>query len=437
MLGDKALNRPLSAAPPTCDVLVVGAGPAGSACARALALAGRHVVLVDAQAFPRDKVCGDALVPDAHAALRRLGLHARVMARALPVTTARCVAPMGHFVDVQGEMAVLPRRELDAELCRAAIEAGAVMIAPARFEQPLRDATGRASGAVLSDGRNTYTLAARWLVLATGAAPAALLASGLCTRRIPSGLAVRAYVRHPALAQELPQLRFGWHRRLSGGYGWIFPGPGGVFNVGVGLLDNYADLPRSRWRKHPKRRSGANLREMFADFQAVDPVAQRLMREGELLSELKGAPFRCDLEGAHWSSAGILVAGEAAGTTYSFTGEGIGKAMETGLAAADSLLAHDHDGGNAATRLTAGAVSAASDAAVQQAYRHALQALLPRYASYRQAGSFNRHPWLANLVIWRARSSPRIQAKLSDVLNEQRIPGSWLTLRALRNIIKP
>ena len=88
-------NQPLAALPSRCEVLVVGAGPAGSACARLLAHAGRDVVLVDAQAFPRDKVCGDGLVPDTHAALRRLGMHERVMALAQRAKAAQCVAPSG------------------------------------------------------------------------------------------------------------------------------------------------------------------------------------------------------------------------------------------------------------------------------------------------------------------------------------------------------
>ena len=64
------------------DVLVVGAGPAGSACAQALARAGMSVQLVDQHTFPRDKVCGDGLIPDAHAALKRLGVYEQVMAQA-------------------------------------------------------------------------------------------------------------------------------------------------------------------------------------------------------------------------------------------------------------------------------------------------------------------------------------------------------------------
>jgi len=91
--------------PASCDVLVVGAGPAGSACAQLLARAGVHTVLVDAQAFPRDKVCGDGLIPDAHAALQRLGVHDEVMAHAQRVRHVACVGPRGGRIDVPGRLA--------------------------------------------------------------------------------------------------------------------------------------------------------------------------------------------------------------------------------------------------------------------------------------------------------------------------------------------
>ena len=64
----------MSTLPSSCDVLVIGAGPAGSACAQVLAQDGLNVLLADQHAFPRDKVCGDGLIPDAHHALRKLGV---------------------------------------------------------------------------------------------------------------------------------------------------------------------------------------------------------------------------------------------------------------------------------------------------------------------------------------------------------------------------
>jgi flavin-dependent dehydrogenase len=347
------------------------------------------------------------------------------MGLAQQVTAARCVAPNGNFVDVTGELAVLSRRELDAVLCRAAVQAGAEMVAPVRFVAPVIDAAGRVCGATLSDGTLTREIGADWTVLATGALPTALLAAGLCRRRSPSGMALRAHVHHAGMAHELSEMRFVWHRQLQGGYGWIFPGPGGVFNLGVGLLDSREQPTES---SRTWRRKGPNLREMFDIFLSIDPMAARLMREGRVMSELKGAPLRCDLAGADWSRPGLLVTGEAAGATYSFTGEGIGKAMETAMAAADALLAH------------AGAAAAGqppSDAAVAADYRLRLRALLPRFQTYRQAASFNRLPWLVSLIIWRARHSPRLKAKFSDILNERRLPGSLLTWRGFRNMLRP
>lgn len=406
-------NHPLDAAPESCDVLVIGAGPAGSACARVLAQAGRDVLLVDAQAFPRDKVCGDGLVPDTHAALRRLGMHERVMQRAQPVRAAWCVAPSGQAIEVPGELAVLPRRELDSLLCEAAVEAGARMVAPARFLAPIRDGDGRVRGARLAHAGQTREIHCRWLVLATGAVPAATLAAGLCERQTPSAMALRTYVRHPAMLQEIPNLRFVWHRRMQGGYGWIFPAPDGVFNIGVGVLDSHPTRPGAR----SGQRKAGNLRTLFDDFLAVDPLARRLVDEGERLGELKGAPLRCDLDGAQLHAPGVLVTGEAAGATYAFTGEGIGKALETGIAAAESLL------------------SKATDDAIRADYTQRLAGLRPRFEMYRKAASFNRHPWLLSLVVWRARRSERIMARLSDILNERRMPGSLLSWRGLRSML--
>ena len=110
--------------PIRCDVLVVGAGPAGSACAQWLARAGRDVLLVDQHDFPRDKVCGDGLIPDAHRALARVGVLEEVMALAQRVRHVGCVGPRGGRIDVPGSLSVLPRRELDHVIQRAPARAG-------------------------------------------------------------------------------------------------------------------------------------------------------------------------------------------------------------------------------------------------------------------------------------------------------------------------
>src|SRR5471030_2815338 len=123
--------------PSRCDVLVVGAGPAGAACAQWLARAGIAVALVDQHDFPRDKVCGDGLIPDAMHALRRLGVFEEVMAAARPAQHVACIASRGGRVDVPGNVAVLQRRVLDDIVCRAAVRAGASLHTPWRFDAPL------------------------------------------------------------------------------------------------------------------------------------------------------------------------------------------------------------------------------------------------------------------------------------------------------------
>src|SRR5476649_357742 len=125
--------------PSQCDVLVVGAGPAGAACALWLARAGVDVVLVDQHDFPRDKVCGDGLIPDAHHALRRHGVYDEGLAAAHSLPHLSCIGPGGGRVAVPGNLAVLPRRVLDDIVCRAAVRAGAKLHTPWRYESSLMD----------------------------------------------------------------------------------------------------------------------------------------------------------------------------------------------------------------------------------------------------------------------------------------------------------
>ena len=81
-----------------------------------------------------------------------------------------------------------------------------------------------------------------------------------------------------------------------------------------------------------------NLREVMQDFTRIYAPARELMAGGTPLGPMKGAPLRCTLEGARYTRPGLMVIGEAAGSTYSFSGEGIGKALETGILAAEAVV---------------------------------------------------------------------------------------------------
>ena len=413
------LNRPLADLPAACEVLVVGAGPAGSAAARTLALAGLDVVLVDAQAFPRDKVCGDGLIPDAHHAMRKLGVLDEVMSLARRVAHVGVIGPNGKRIDVPGTVAVLPRRELDHVLCRAAAAAGARMFAPLRFVGAIEaERAGAATviGARLQSGTEVRELKANWVLIASGAVPQALQAAGMCTRRTPSGIALRGYVKNPAMTTRITALDVVWHPRLKPGYGWIFPCPDGVFNIGVGVAHSHSKGRDGRHTMHD-----INLREVFQAFTEVYEPARALIAGGEWTGELKGAPLRCSLDGAVLSRPGLIVTGEAAGSTYAFTGEGIGKAMETGILAAEAVIE-----GRAQQR---------ADAQVRAAYEQSVVALKPRFDMYEKANTVNAHPWLVDLLVWSARRSPSRLKRMSGVLEETHIPSSLVSLKSWLRLV--
>ena len=403
------MNLGIDQLPHECDVLVVGAGPAGAAAATLLARGGMQVVLVDQHAFPRDKVCGDGLIPDAHNALCELGVLDAVLAQAQSSAHVGCIGPRGGRVDVPGVLAVLPRKQLDAIVCSAAVAAGARMFAPVRFVAPV-EADGRVVGARLRQGEVEVELRARWVLLASGAVPQALLAAGMSERQTPSGVALRGYVKNDAMVGRIDKLEIVWHRAVAPGYGWIFPCRDGVFNIGVGIADSHDARVDGRLTKRE-----VNLRQVFDDFVRVYTPARELMAGGTPLGPMKGAPLRCTLDGATYSRPGLIVTGEAAGSTYSFTGEGIGKALETGMLAARCMLAG----------------RGADEATVRSAYEAGLLALKPRFELYRRANLVNRHPWLADLLIWRARKSERLRRRMTGVLNETSNPGHLLTAKGL------
>ena len=405
------MNYSIELLPQKCDVLVIGAGPSGSAAALTLAKAGLDVVLIDQHAFPRDKICGDGLIPDAHKALERLGVLDEVMRQAHPSGFLSCISPRGGRIDVAGTLAVLPRKQLDDIVCKAAVAAGARMFAPVRFTAPIEE-NGTVVGARLAQSGHEHELRATWVIVATGAVPQALMAAGMAERHTPSAIAMRCYIKNDAMASKIDKLEVIWHKALTPGYGWIFPCGNGVFNVGVGILAAPNDPAGKRDTSQGKAGS-ANLHQMFEALGTLSEPARELMAGGTRLSPLKGAPLRCTLQGARLSRPGLLVTGEAAGSTYAFSGEGIGKALETGILAAESIL-------QGAGR---------DEAGVRAHYQSRIDALRPRFALYERANLVNKYPWLADLLIWRARKSTRLQQRLSGVLNETSNPGSMFTVK--------
>jgi hypothetical protein len=226
----------------------------------------------------------------------------------------------------------------------------------------------------------------------------------------------------------------------------VFPCGGDVYNVGVGIFNASQQEIERQQRNAPD----TNLRRLLDAFADCHASAGELLHGGTPLGDggLKGAPLRCTLAGARLGRPGLLATGEAIGSTYDFTGEGIGKALQTGLLAARVVLesrgiaatasstglpdaGRAEVPGSTQARLAGAADSPASDAAVLARYSAAIAALRPQFELYAKANRVNSQPWLADLVIWRAQRSERLRRRMTGVLEETTNPGHLLTLKGL------
>ena len=301
------------------DVIIVGAGPAGSATARHLAEAGVSTLLLDKSNFPRDKVCGDCLSPRAQHYLARLGVLEPVAAEAHAARRIRFRAPGGAeasaAITAGGRLPertlVLPRRRFDHLLQRHALAAGAdFRVGHARALMP----TG---GVLLGD----TALPARLVIIATGAALSLIKHTPLAPRSAVHTVAARTYLR--GLQPHGPDLRILLDRLPLPGYAWLFPTGADSANLGC-------------WYAGTEPLSApALLRELLTEH----PTLAALTAAARGSDRIAGYPIRCDFLTAPKVAAGVLAVGEAAGLVNPFTGEGIDYALESAELAAAAARA--------------------------------------------------------------------------------------------------
>jgi len=370
-------GRPPRGIAEEADVIVVGAGPAGSAAAYYLASAGLDVLLLEKSRFPREKVCGDGLTPRGVRALTAMGVptperEGWLRNKGLRVIGAgmRLEIPWPDLVSFPGYGLVRTRLDLDETLARRAQSAGARLREGVSVTGPVIDErTGRISGVTAraaepgagngasgngasgngvsgsgapgghASGRSApggaeavpgteRAYRARLVIAADGNSSRLSVAMGLRRRDDrPLGVAVRTYYASPRHDDDYLEswLDLWDGDRLLPGYGWIFGMGDGRSNVGIGLLNTSAAFRNTDYHGLLRRW----LRGMPAEWGFTEDNRTGPVRGAALPMAFNRTP--------HYTK-GLLLTGDAAGMVNPFNGEGIAYAMESGEIAARTVV---------------------------------------------------------------------------------------------------
>jgi geranylgeranyl reductase family protein len=307
------------------DVLVVGAGPAGSTAATLLARAGRSVTVIDKAVFPRDKCCGDGLTTLALRELEGLGLQPTMVPNWKSVDAAWLRSPSGREVRVPLPpdgifAATTPRRELDAALVDLAIEAGATVHQGHAF-----GAIRQMSSSVEVDVDGVGMINARYVVAADGMWSATRKALGIGEHGyLGEWHAFRQYackVTGPAA----DRLIVWFEPELLPGYMWSFPLPGGRVNIGFGVQRDGVRRVR-------------DMKQTWDDLLRRQHVVEALGDGFELEDRHTAWPIPAGIDRATLTSGRVCFVGDAAMASDTMTGEGIGQAVLTARLAAEAIL---------------------------------------------------------------------------------------------------
>ena len=338
------------------DVVVVGGGPAGAAAALAGRAAGCSVLILDRADFPRDKVCGDGIAPEALDVLAGLGVDPARLTQGYPaVPRLRLRSPGGTTVEraMHRPAAVVPREVFDARLLTAALESGAELRRHTVRRVDPRPAHVEVDGSLTADV----------VVAADGAESVVRRSLGIPPNRpYQTAIAIRGYAPDPIGAPDVQVIATTEQRWPA--YAWSFPLGDGRANVGYGELVS----------------SGVTRGGLLAGLDALLPGVEPAGLRAHRLPLSTGRPRLPD--------GRVLLTGDAASLINPLTGEGIFYAVLSG-ALAGAAAAHGPEAG--------------------RAYRRALRRRLGRHLRHSSAASrVSRWPVVMDAAFRAAAADQRV-----------------------------
>ncbi len=310
------------------DVIIVGAGPAGSAAAIPLAQAGQKVLIVDSSEFPREKPCGDAILPGAVQILEELGVLPEINAAQFPSISRLVISsPNGTKVNLSVEpinpgnrFIMAERASFDHVLLRKAMDLGAEFRRGRVTE--LLQTSKAVSGIRFRAGNKELQISAHYIVGADGST--SIVRRSLMESQPPThSVAIRAYAE--PFHCDANTVEFHFIDEVFPGYAWIFPlGPDRA-NIGLGIdLDDY-----NIGQDH--------LNSALNRFLAKPEIRERFSSDTQISSPKAGSYWFTAVDPGPYAFPGALLTGDAAGFMDPLSGEGIRNALLSGKLAGEAI----------------------------------------------------------------------------------------------------
>ncbi|MCW3122567.1 MAG: geranylgeranyl reductase [Flavipsychrobacter sp.] len=309
---------------PVYDIVIIGAGPAGCACALALKDAGLRVAILDKQNFPRDKVCGDAIPGRAIKTLRNIDPAYEASFRQFSkkfATKKTSLFYKGQAITFNwvGEAYTCARMDFDNFLFSLVKENTGTEIFTDTTPGTLIISNDHVTIPVKNSDR---TITAKMIIGADGAQSA--VAKQLTNRTVDRDHyvgSVRAYYENVAdLNNDTTDIYF--DKRFLPSYLWVFPLPGNMANVGFGMLSS----------EIAKRK--INIKKAFYEFIEQTPELKLKFKDAVLYGDLEGFGLPLGSKIGVLSGARYMLTGDAASLIDPISGDGIGNAMLSGRLAA-------------------------------------------------------------------------------------------------------
>ena len=312
------------------DVLIVGAGPAGAACAMTLGQTGLSVAILDKAVFPRDKTCGDALSIDV---INQLSILSPVLAASFAefaqktsVNSIRVFSPDRSYIDISIDIdgkygQICKRLDFDNLLVQHVKQFPTIHLfencAVQSIDQQsdriiLETSEGIFKGQILVGADGAYSVVSRHL-------------GTIKTERKHYSAGLRVYYEGVSFLNTGHFIELHFLRELLPGYLWIFPLPDNKANVGLGMLSSIVSKKK------------INLRETLQRFLSTDASLKERFKNARPLENVKGHGLPLGSKQRVISGARILLTGDAASLIDPLTGEGIGNAIRSGRIAGDHI----------------------------------------------------------------------------------------------------